>query len=135
MQEAENAATRWPLWAAAGVWIADRGGPNGLIREHFLMPDFLPRREADLHTWAKHFSETIHSAPSEYGVSPERAAECRVLQQAFAIAYTAVATPGSRSMSDVTAKESAKAAMLACIRPMANIIRATLRSSPSRLIE
>ena len=87
------------------------------------MPDFLPRREAELLQWSANFDRQINDAPGDFGLSVQVAADYRALHEAFAQAYQLSQEPSTRTASAVVAKDDAKAALLALARGLARVVR------------
>lgn len=88
------------------------------------MPDFLPRREADLLQWSTHFDRRINESPADLGLSPQEAADYRARHEAFAAAYQLARQPATRTASVVVAKDDARAAVVALARVLAGVVRA-----------
>jgi len=88
------------------------------------MPDFLPRREAMLLIWLRHFDQLINDDPAAFRIPPETAAEHRVLLEAFTVAYWRTVDPGTATRPAVAAKKSAKSALLKLTRSIAGMARA-----------
>ena len=88
------------------------------------MPDFLPRREADLLAWSHNFDRLINLAPEDYGISPTEAAEYSQLHLRFAAAYAQAAPRGSKCVTLTAAKNSAAKVLKIHARALAGRVRA-----------
>jgi hypothetical protein len=86
--------------------------------------DFLPRRDADLRSWAANFAAAISSDPAAYGLSIEQAAAFQARQAAFDAAYELATAPATRTRSTVTAKDEARRSLEREARVLAGIVRA-----------
>lgn len=89
------------------------------------MADFLPRRDADLVTWARCFATHIAAEPSRYGLTEADAAEFADVEQAFAQAHQVANSPATRTEVSIIAKDEARSAMKVVARRLARIVHAT----------
>ncbi len=97
------------------------------------MPDFLPRRAADMVDWTRSFSQAIGDDPTAYGLSAEDADNYAVLQEAYALAYRRSQDPSTRSPAQVQAKDSALKALKERTRQLAWRVRGTPGMDAGRL--
>jgi hypothetical protein len=88
------------------------------------MPDFLPRREADLLQWSRNFDQKINAAPGDYALTAGQAADYRTLHDAFAEAFKLSQQASTRTPLALMAKDEAKAALLGFARVLAGVVRA-----------
>jgi hypothetical protein len=88
------------------------------------MPDFLPRRDAELLAWSSCFDSNIYADPESFGLSADMAAEYRTLHLAFAEAYRAAVAPGERTAGKIAAKDGARAALKDKARELAGVVKA-----------
>jgi hypothetical protein len=86
--------------------------------------DFFPRRESDVLAWTNNFREKIFVAPQTYGLTEEQARHYSDTQTAFAAAYRAAITPGTRTSPAVQAKNTLLRTLEDESRRLARIIRA-----------
>lgn len=84
---------------------------------------YIPPKDADLATWADNFSTLITASPATYGLLAGDAAAIAAVVDPFEAAYTAAVNPSTRTKPSVAAKDAAKAAMLAVVRPYAIQVR------------
>jgi len=78
----------------------------------------VPKKDSALATFAPNFATIVTGSPATYNVT---AAQCTALTTAstnFLTAYNAVRAEGMRSKSLTAAKDAARAALLALLRPM-----------------
>jgi hypothetical protein len=87
------------------------------------MPDFLPRRDAELLSWSSAFDSNIHADPEAFGLSADQAAEYRTLHVAFAEAYRAAVAPGERTGPALVTKDAARVAVKNRARELAKIVK------------
>ena len=97
------------------------------------MPDFLPRREADLLQWSSSFSEHVNSAPAEYAISPEMAAEYRALHVQFADLMLKSADATARTPSVLFAKQQTRERLVAMARTLTRQARGNMDVSNAQL--
>jgi hypothetical protein len=80
---------------------------------------YVPPKDADLASWAANFSALLTANPATYGQTSGTAAAVAAAQSSFAAAYALVTSPATKTASTVSAKNFAKASMLAQLRPVA----------------
>lgn len=88
------------------------------------MPDFLPRREADLLHWPAGFSTKMNDSPESYGLTAQEAGGFAAAQQAYAHWYTLANQPATRTLRSVRIKNWARDTMVTEARALARQIRA-----------
>lgn len=93
------------------------------------MPDFLPRRTADLLTWSANFDRTLAADPARFGLTPADAAAYAEAHAAFAAAYGTAADPLTRSPANILAKDEAEAALKRAARMLAGQARSYSRGN------
>lgn len=98
------------------------------------MPDFLPRRDADLVQWSGNFARQLAKSPGVYGVTPEAVAGLVAAQQAFAQKYAAAQSRVTRTPVSVQAKDTAREVMIGEARPLAALVRAQKSTTNHQLI-
>ena len=86
--------------------------------------DFFPRRNAEAVLWSANFVSKVVLRPLDFGVTPELAAECAVLQQAFAMWHQLASDPSTAAPAARTARGSARAALEVKLRGLVNLVRA-----------
>ncbi|MEO6434282.1 MAG: hypothetical protein ABIP55_00775 [Tepidisphaeraceae bacterium] len=99
------------------------------------MPDFLPRRDAELLGWARNFRDKIVASAQAYGLDPQQAADFSDKVDVFAADYQAVASPSTRTRSATVRKDGSRAAMKQDARRLAAIARAHPGVSGEQRIE
>lgn len=99
------------------------------------MPDFLPRRDADLRVWSASFSKQLSQTPEAFGVSAQQAAGFAVLQQAYAHRYAVAMSPQTRTVVNIQAKDAARDAMVALARELAGVVRSRRATTNAQLVE
>jgi hypothetical protein len=85
---------------------------------------YLPPKEADLNLWVLNFDTLLTAAPATYGETAPVALAVHTPTDAFIAALSLATDPGTRTHSTIAAKDAAKAAMLAALRPVATRIKA-----------
>src|SRR4051794_25611367 len=85
--------------------------------------DYYPRRESDILAFTSNFSQRINASPELYLLTPQRAAEYAMIQQAFADAYRNYSAPSGNSSVAREVKESARIALEAATRPIVVVIK------------
>lgn len=80
---------------------------------------YLPQTDAGLAAWALNFSTLITAAPASYGLVAGDAVAIAAVQNAYALALVTATDPSTRTSATIAAKDAAKAAMLAVVRPYA----------------
>lgn len=98
------------------------------------MPDFLPRRDADLLEWSGNFARHLTKSPEVYGLSPSDMAGFVAAQQAFAQKYAATQSRVTRTPVSVQAKDTAREVMIGEARPLAALVRAQKSTTNLQLI-
>lgn len=88
------------------------------------MPDFLPRRDADLSERCLAFARTLAAAPEAYPINAQRIADCLAAAQAFRDAFMAAANLATRSAAIVRRKDDARASVTRIVREVAKMVRA-----------
>jgi hypothetical protein len=83
------------------------------------LPPYIPARDADLNNWAANFSTLITASPGTYGLVSGDAIAIAGVVATWAAAYALAINPPTRTPVAVSAKDSAKVAMLATLRPYA----------------
>lgn len=86
--------------------------------------DYIPKRDADLDTWATNFDTVITAAPTDYGLVAGDATAFNTLRLAFTNALAAATNPGTRTPVTVAAKDTARNAMVQLARQYARIAQA-----------
>lgn len=86
--------------------------------------DFLPRRDAELLSWAGNFADAILTDPAAYGLTIVQAAAFQARREAFGAAYELATVPATRTRSTVNAKDEARARLEVEARTLAGIVRA-----------
>lgn len=99
------------------------------------MPDFLPRRDADLRDWSASFSKNLSQTPGAFGVSAQQAAGFAALQQAYAHRYAVAMSPQTRTVVNIQAKDAARDAMVALARELAGVVRSRRATTNAQLVE
>lgn len=89
------------------------------------MPDFLPRRDADLLCWSAAFKKNIVMDPAAYGLSQAQADSYALNHDRFEAGYSLAVAPASRTRSSIIAKDELRDALKADARKLATIVRAT----------
>lgn len=88
------------------------------------MPDFYPRRDAELLTWSRSFAANVGASPGAYGLTAQDAADFAGLQQAFAHWYTLSQGRATRTAVSIRMKDEARRAMMGKGRELAALVRA-----------
>jgi hypothetical protein len=86
------------------------------------LPSYIPAKEANLNSWLLNFSALLTAAPSTYGLSPTDASNVAADVATWTAAYSPILSPSTKTAAAVSAKNSAKVAILAQIRPYAQQI-------------
>lgn len=86
--------------------------------------DYLPGREADLYNWAVAFSDQLTATPLAFGISAPQAATLATKVTTFGDLIAECTNPSTRTPGKVSAKLTAKRAMVEAIRPLVRIIQA-----------
>lgn len=85
----------------------------------------VPRKDNDLANWSTNFSTKISAGAVSYGLTTALATAYATLHGSFMSAHAAASVPGTRSRSLVSAKDTAKAALLANARYLYQIVQGT----------
>lgn len=85
----------------------------------------VPTKDSLLATYAPTFSGIITLSPTTYNVTAGQATALATATTSFTVAFGASSADGTRSKSLTTAKNSAKIALLALLRPMYGAIQAS----------
>ena len=88
------------------------------------MPDFLPRREAELVQWLGRFGRAVADDPARVGVPREMAERLVDLQRSYAAAYANCQNATRRTPTELEAKDGLRAAAAELARGVAAIVRA-----------
>jgi hypothetical protein len=107
---------------------------DSIMPETLIMPDFLPRRDADLLNWSRNFDQRINSSYEQYGISAQQATDYSPLHAAAA-AYETWQRPDTRTPGARAAKDQAVAALKAQARRLVVFIRATPDVSDTLMID
>jgi hypothetical protein len=99
------------------------------------MPDFIPRRDADLLRWSSNFDQKINFSPASFGISHSDAAEYAVLHASFAQLYAAAVGASTRTPSGIIAKDDARAALVKRARQLANRVRGHMEVTDAQRLE
>jgi hypothetical protein len=86
--------------------------------------DFIPAKDADLLAWAQNDSSRITATPTAYGLTAAQATALASLVTSFTSALSTATNPATRTRGTVSAKNAAKAPMVAMARDLARIINA-----------
>ena len=89
-----------------------------------VMPGFLPRREADLLHWSVNFERRLSTEPERFGLSAADTAGFAAVQRALSQAFRRAVEPATRTSGAVLEKNTARDAMMAAARSLANRVRA-----------
>lgn len=93
--------------------------PGNAKHNTTMATNYIPSKDADLVTWAENFSALITTAPTTYGLVAGDATAIAAAVNPFVAAYSVAVNPSTRTPATVAAKDAAKAAMLATVRPFA----------------
>lgn len=86
--------------------------------------NYLPGREADLYNWAVSFSSQLTATPTAFGITAPQAAALAPKVTALGDLIAECSNPSTRTPGKVSAKLSARRALVAAIRPLVRIIQA-----------
>src|SRR4051812_48963721 len=93
----------------------------------------IPKKDSALLAWSTNFDTRVSASATTFGLTTSQATSYTTLHDAFVAAYNAVSTPGARSKSLVTAKDIAKASLLALARELYGLVSAnTTVSDPNK---
>jgi hypothetical protein len=84
---------------------------------------YIPNRDADLSNWMANFSSLITAGPATYGLTAPDAVTIAFQNSQFQAAYLLATNPATRTAPTVAAKDAARFAAVAIIRPYAIRIR------------
>jgi hypothetical protein len=98
-----------------------------------IMPDFLPRRGAELLTWSKNFDQKISLDAEAYALSLEQAEQYSILHSAFAEAFRKANENSTRSPSSIQAKHDAESVLRKFARVLVGITRAAPQVSDEQI--
>ena len=87
----------------------------------------IPKKDSALVPWTTNFDSLISTGYPTYGLTSGQAAAYHTLSQAYLTASAAAGNAGTRSKMLVTARDSARAALLADGR----VLYTTIQASPS----
>jgi len=85
--------------------------------------DYLPTRESDLVVWGNNFDAKINADPTGFGLTIAQAADFTTANTAWVAAFNAVNDNATRTPAAIQTKNTAKAAMVALARQLAQIIQ------------
>jgi hypothetical protein len=94
---------------------------------------FFGGTDAGLYAGSNHFSAKINATPAAYGLTEALAAEYAVLNEAYAAAYLAATTPGTRSRGTVAAKNQTKVPLKRMASDLAQIVAGSGVSDEQRV--
>lgn len=83
------------------------------------LPPYIPPRDSDLATWSDNFSTLATATPGTFGLLAADALVIAGQVTPWLAAYNEAANPSSRTPVAIAAKDDAKIAMLATVRPYA----------------
>ena len=83
------------------------------------LPPYIPPRDADLDPWSANFSTLITATPATYGLTAGDATAIAGVVATWHADYLLITSPSTRTPSAIAAKNAAKIAMLATLRPYA----------------
>lgn len=89
------------------------------------MPDFLPRRNADLVTWTGIFARRVADDAAALAIDRDQVAELLALQRRYAELSLLAAQNGTRTPAVLTARDTARADLVAVVRSVAAQVRAS----------
>jgi hypothetical protein len=92
--------------------------------------DYLPMGDEPLMVWADNASAQITADPTSLGLSAPIAVVLAGLVATYDAAVLAAKNPATRGSSTCFAKDEAKAALIAYVRPMVRTIQGTLSVTP-----
>jgi len=87
------------------------------------MPDFIPRRDADLVTWGDNFTAKIQTLGPALSIDPAMIADVVGRFWGYVDAYTRANDPLTRSPVNVLSKLGARSAYVAAVRTASGIVR------------
>jgi len=86
---------------------------------------YIPATDAGFSAWILNFSTLITATPTAYGLTAGNATTIAAQNTAYQAAYTAANDPSTRTPETVAAKDAARAAATAVVRPFAMQINAS----------
>lgn len=98
------------------------------------MPDFLPRRDADLLAWLRIFSARIAEAYAELGLTLDDAERLAADTEAFAVAFARSKGPSTESRVATAVKNDSRKRVKSFARAVARVVRAQFGIPPERLV-
>ena len=98
------------------------------------MPDWIKRKDTDLREQAMEFSKGISADPEAFGATPLQAAELAEKVAAFDAAFRLTIASGTDTTCATIAKRNARAALVACMRLRARLIRVMSEVTSSQRI-
>lgn len=111
------------------IFLAIAAGFAILCKSHLVSPNYIPSRDADLLAWADNFNALITANPATYGLTAGDAtaidAAVTPFDDAYALGggtYHAPVNPSTKTVVTTQAKNDARTAMLAILRPYAQAI-------------
>lgn len=87
------------------------------------MRGYIPTRDTDLGHWVRNFATLIAASPATYGLVTGDADAITALVDDFTGLLEAAIDPSTRTRASVSAKDTAKVAMLEVLRPYAQRIK------------
>ena len=99
------------------------------------MPDFLPRRDADLRLWTGRLGVSLAPQASRLGVTPEALARFTTAQTAFETAMNVLDAPETRTSPAVGRKETCRAELVAATRAVVRMVRACASAEATDLLD
>jgi|SRR5919204_47031 hypothetical protein len=96
---------------------------------------YIPPKDADLFSWSDNFATLITASPTTYGLVSSDATAINNVVSPWLSAYTIAVNPSTRTGPSVSAKDTARAAMLAVVRPYAIQIRNNMGVSDSAKLD
>lgn len=89
------------------------------------MPDFLPRRDVDLLNWARAFADGVTREPAMGMLAATHVPTIVDAHRAFADAHRVANEPATRTVVSITAKDEARRSLVAQLRTLATVLRAS----------
>ncbi len=99
------------------------------------MPDFLPRRDAELVDWSNNFEQHVAADPGAFGLTPDQAGRLSKAHAAFAAAYRRSVTPVSAGPVATLEKNVAREKLMIEARRCAGVVRSDPRVSAAQMVE
>lgn len=90
---------------------------KAILRTVMAQPRYIPNKDADFATWLLNLSTLLTAAPATYGLTAPDAVIVAGVNTTFQAAYTAAIDPSTRTPVTITAKDAARAAAEATVRP------------------